>query len=75
MIAKPNDNLESVVEALQFRPEADADTIVRRIRNGDNVELFAQHLRYGDLLLQAFLVPETRYRYEFPLHSECRPRS
>ncbi|KAM0188465.1 hypothetical protein ACHAPI_010571 [Fusarium lateritium] len=62
-------SLEYIVDAVRSRSQADADAIVRRIRNGDDVEVLAQHLKHGDLLLQASLVPETRYRYEFPLLS------
>ncbi|KXJ88330.1 putative zinc finger protein [Microdochium bolleyi] len=61
------DNLEYVVEALRSRPDPDADAILWRLRKGDAIDALANRLRHGDLLLQLSLVPETRYRYEFPL--------
>jgi hypothetical protein len=61
---------ESVYSALQLREEKDVTAILKRIRQGDDVETVARHLSYGDVLLQVALVPETRYRYVFPLMTE-----
>ena len=60
-------SLELVYEALQSRSETDAQAILGRIRRGDDVNVIARHINFGDLLIQVALEPETRYRYEFPL--------
>jgi len=60
-------DLELVYEALQSRPETDAQAILGRIRRGDDVNVIARHINFGDLLIQVALEPETRYRYEFPM--------
>lgn len=61
---------EDIYGALQTRPERDAYAILSKIRQGDDVETVARHLKFGDVLLQVSVSPETRYRYEFPLLSE-----
>ena len=44
--------------------------IFQRIRAGGDVGTICRHVKDGDLLLQLSLVPETRYRYEFPFRKE-----
>lgn len=61
---------ESVYSALRSREDNDVSAILKRIRQGDDVETVARHLSYGDVLLQVALVPETRYRYVFPILTE-----
>lgn len=52
---------------MRDRPEAEVQAILERIRRGDDPETVTRHIDYGDLLLQIALVPESRYRYEFPM--------
>ncbi len=57
---------EDMIEVLQSSREEDAYEILRRIRAGADVETLLRHIKDGDLLLQLSLVPESRFRYEFP---------
>ena len=57
---------ESIYALLQSRPQYEADEILQRIRTGADAEAILRHVSCGDLLVQLALVPETRYRYEFP---------
>jgi Fungal Zn(2)-Cys(6) binuclear cluster domain len=61
---------EQICELLQARPHAEANQIFKRIRNGADAESILRYIEEGDLLLQLSLVPETRYRYEFPFIQE-----
>ena len=61
---------EQIYDNLRSRPEEEAIEIFKRIREGVDAESILRHLEGGDLLLQLALVPETRYRYEFPLIKE-----
>ncbi|OAA35696.1 Zn(2)-C6 fungal-type DNA-binding domain protein [Metarhizium rileyi] len=61
-----NTPFERVFDAIRCRSEADAGAIVRKIRRGENVDDIARQVEHGDLLLQSCLMPETKYRYEFP---------
>ena len=38
----------------------------RRIRTGADASSILRHVNYGDVLVQLALVPEARFRYEFP---------
>ncbi|KAF4466393.1 Zn(2)-C6 fungal-type DNA-binding domain [Fusarium albosuccineum] len=58
---------ERVFDALRSRSQVDAEAVLTKIRRGENVDDIARQIEYGDLLLQTALVPETSYRYEFPL--------
>ncbi|KAJ3538441.1 hypothetical protein NM208_g5904 [Fusarium decemcellulare] len=58
---------ERVFDALRSRSQVDAEAVLTKIRRGENVDDIARQIEYGDLLLQTALVPETTYRYEFPL--------
>ncbi|KAF2108725.1 hypothetical protein BDV96DRAFT_587169 [Lophiotrema nucula] len=57
---------EEIYELLQNRPEEEVAVILRRIREGANPEHVLRQVQDGDLLLQLALVPEARYRYDFP---------
>lgn len=50
--------------------EQDARDILQRVRSGADVETLLSHVADGDLLLQLSVVPETRYRYDFPYISK-----
>jgi len=51
---------------LQKSSQAEAEDLFHRIRGGADAETVFRHALDGDLLLLLFLVPERRYRYEFP---------
>ena len=61
---------EQIFEHLRDRSEEEADEIVKRIRAGADPESILRYINDGDLLLQLALVPETRYRYVFPIRRE-----
>ena len=58
---------------LQSRPEQEAGEVYRRIRRGDDAESILRHVKHGDLLVQLSLVPEARFRYEFPYLPDMPP--
>ncbi|CAI6338004.1 unnamed protein product [Periconia digitata] len=62
--------LKHFVRALQSRPEADAQAIFQRLREGGSFESILSHLTAGDVLLQLHVEPETRYRFVFPFRKE-----
>jgi hypothetical protein len=64
---------EQVYEVLQTRPEQEADEVFRRIRRGADAGSILRHVKYGDMLVQLALVPEARYRYEFPYLPDMPP--
>ena len=55
---------------LKTLPDRDAQTVMQRVRSSDDVETIVNHVRAGDLLVQMAVVPETRFRYQFPYRSE-----
>ncbi|KAK0673333.1 putative nitrogen assimilation transcription factor [Cercophora samala] len=57
---------EQIYEVLRSRPEKEAEEIFQRIRRGADANSILRHVNYGDVLVQLALVPETRFRYEFP---------
>ncbi|KAF2475124.1 uncharacterized protein BDR25DRAFT_186444, partial [Lindgomyces ingoldianus] len=57
---------EQIFDMLKARTEQEATIIMQRIRNGVDADTIIRHVEDGDLLLQLSLVPETRYRYDFP---------
>ena len=57
---------EQLFQAVQFRPEAEASAIFKRIRSREDCESLLRHISVGDILLQLHVTPETRYRYVFP---------
>jgi hypothetical protein len=62
--------LQQLLQALQYRPEAEAAAIFRRIREGDEIESIARHVEAGHLLMQLHVDSETRNRFEVPFGSE-----
>ena len=61
---------EEIYDMLQSRPEEESKEIFARIRSGADAGAILRHIRDGDILLQLALVPETRYRYQFPFIKE-----
>lgn len=57
---------ETLFDLMKSVPEKDARDILKRIRQGADVETLLNHMADGDLLLQLHVVPETRYRYKLP---------
>lgn len=64
---------EEVYEVLQTRSEREAEEVYRRIRRGADAGSILRHVNYGDVLVQLALVPEARYRYEFPYLPDMPP--
>ncbi|KAK4231734.1 hypothetical protein QBC38DRAFT_203026 [Podospora fimiseda] len=60
---------EQVFSLLQTRPRKEAEEILDRIRRGADAASVLRHVENGDVLLQLSLVPEARFRYEFPYKS------
>lgn len=58
---------QQVYSILQNRPEAEANEIFQRIRQGADVESIVRFVQDGDLLMQLAVEPESRYRFEFPI--------
>ncbi|KAK3330184.1 hypothetical protein B0H66DRAFT_48791 [Apodospora peruviana] len=61
---------ERLYDVLRGRSEQEANEVLQRIRRGADLESVLRQVNYGDVLLQLALVPEARYRYEFPCMSE-----
>lgn len=61
---------QQIFDNLRSRSEAESCEIVRRIQAGASPESILRYIKDADLLLQLALVPETRYRYVFPLVQE-----
>jgi hypothetical protein len=59
-------HLHNLFETIRSCSETDARAILNELRRGDAVEDVARRISAGDLLLQMSVVPETRYRYNFP---------
>ncbi|KAK4128133.1 hypothetical protein N657DRAFT_564260 [Parathielavia appendiculata] len=64
---------EQVYDLLQTRPDKEADELFRRIRRGADAGAILRHVNYGDMLVQLALIPEARYRYEFPYLPDMPP--
>ncbi|KAK3310454.1 uncharacterized protein B0T15DRAFT_389212 [Chaetomium strumarium] len=64
---------EQVYELLQTRSDKEAEELFRRIRRGADAGSILRHVNYGDVLVQLALVPESRYRFEFPYIPEMPP--
>jgi hypothetical protein len=58
--------LEDLFQLLQSKPEQESLELLRRIRAGHDAESVISHATDGNLLLQLALVPETKFRYQFP---------
>lgn len=61
---------EQIYDVLQTRTDKEAEEVFQRIRRGADVGSILRHVNYGDVLVQLALVPEARYRYEFPYLSD-----
>jgi hypothetical protein len=59
-----------LIGLLRNLPDQDAQDILKRIRSGVDAGSILQQAKAGDVLLQMAVVPETRYRYEFPYRAE-----
>ncbi|KAH6650068.1 hypothetical protein F5144DRAFT_555191 [Chaetomium tenue] len=64
---------EQVYDVLQARSEQEATEVFRRIRSGSDAGSILRHVNYGDMLVQLALVPEARFRYEFPYLPDMPP--
>ncbi|KAK3301063.1 uncharacterized protein B0H64DRAFT_382525 [Chaetomium fimeti] len=64
---------EQVYDVLQARSEQEAKEVFRRIRSGSDAGTILRHVNYGDMLVQLALVPEARFRYEFPYLPDMPP--
>lgn len=61
---------EELYSILASRPDDEALAVLQRIRRGNDLASVLRQLKEGDLLMQIALVPDTRYRYTFPLKKE-----
>ncbi|QPC71094.1 hypothetical protein HYE68_001846 [Fusarium pseudograminearum] len=61
---------EELMGLLKNLPEHDAQDLFKRIRSGADAGSVLQQAKAGDVMLQMAVVPETRYRYEFPYRSD-----
>ena len=50
-------------------PKDDAHELLDKIRSGADIDALISQVADGDLVLQLSVVPETRYRYDFPYRS------
>ncbi|PHH86765.1 hypothetical protein CDD83_9795 [Cordyceps sp. RAO-2017] len=62
--------LEELVELLRNLPAAEAQNVLQRLRSGTDAVALVNLVKAGDALVQMFVSPETRYRYEFPYRKE-----
>lgn len=62
-----NDAYRELYQIIASRPEQQAVAIFQKIRAGEDPDSLLRHVKAGELLLQMALVPETRYRYDFPV--------
>lgn len=58
--------MEKIYDALRTRPRREADEVLQRIRGGADANSILRYISFGDVHLQTVLVPETRFRFEFP---------
>lgn len=63
-------DVESVLNAIRSRDEADATAIFNLVRQGADIDSIVRHISTGDLLLQLRVTPETRLRYKAPYGDE-----
>ncbi|KAM7209353.1 hypothetical protein V8F20_000403 [Naviculisporaceae sp. PSN 640] len=61
---------EQIFDILRSRPEKDAIEVLKRIRQGVDAATILRHVTVGNIMLQLSLVPEARFRYEFPYMNE-----
>ncbi|KAL6808365.1 nitrate assimilation regulatory protein nirA [Trichoderma camerunense] len=69
-LQQAHDSLQGLVDALRFRDQGDVEAVLRRLRQGHDVESIARQIQTGDLLLQMRLSPETRFRHVLPYRSQ-----
>jgi len=55
---------------MRDRPADEAMVIFNSIRRGNAPDDIVRRVEHGDVLLQLNLMPEVRYRYEFPFRKE-----
>lgn len=58
-----NANYKELYHVLSSRSQREATDILNRLRSGGDVESLVRYIKSGDILLQLFAEPETRYRY------------
>ncbi|KAI9705941.1 MAG: hypothetical protein M1836_005347 [Candelina mexicana] len=61
---------EEILELLKNLADREAQNILQRIRSGTDITTILNHVKAGNILLQMNVLPETRFRYEFPYRSE-----
>ncbi|PVI05577.1 hypothetical protein DM02DRAFT_584122 [Periconia macrospinosa] len=64
------EQLEQLFRAIRTRPDGDAKAIFESIRSGADVDSIVRHIDSGDLVSQLRVVPERRFRFEFPFKGE-----
>ncbi|KAK4454777.1 hypothetical protein QBC34DRAFT_140901 [Podospora aff. communis PSN243] len=64
---------KQIYEVLQSKPDREAGEILQRIRSGVDINTIVRLINYGDVQGDLTLVPEARYRYDFPYTSEMPP--
>ncbi|PVH93534.1 hypothetical protein DM02DRAFT_661879 [Periconia macrospinosa] len=64
------EQLQQLLRAIRTQPDGDATAIFESIRSGADVESIVRHIHSGDLVSQLRVVPERRYRFDFPFRSE-----
>ncbi len=64
---------EQIYDVLQTRSDQEAEEVFRRIRRGTDATSILRHVNYGDVLVQLALVPEARFRFEFPYLPDMPP--
>jgi hypothetical protein len=55
---------------LKVLPDQDAKDVLQRLRSGLDPATILSHLKTGSALLQMAVMPESRYRYDFPFRRE-----
>ncbi|KAK5658741.1 hypothetical protein OQA88_1550 [Cercophora sp. LCS_1] len=61
---------EQIYEVLQTRPAHEAAQVLDRIRGGADINSILRYVNYGDVLVQLSVIPEAKYRYEFPYSTQ-----
>ncbi|OIW29229.1 hypothetical protein CONLIGDRAFT_715599 [Coniochaeta ligniaria NRRL 30616] len=68
-------SLQQVYDLLRTRPEGEALSIFRRIRDGDSHDSILQYVHHGDLLMQLSLTSDSSSRTGSDLDRRPRPSS
>ncbi|KAM0335092.1 hypothetical protein ACHAQA_000127 [Verticillium albo-atrum] len=69
-----NSNLEHLFAFIQEGPETDIAAVIRRIREGADLDAVGMHIRDGDLLMQLSVRPDMTYLYTFPFNKDMPAR-